>query len=60
MRRILNSDGWYVVENRGRHIQLEHAVKKGKVTVLNHNGGYCQRYFEQYLQTSRIKIRYMR
>jgi len=31
--RILAQDGWTFNRQRGSHIQLEHPVKKGKVTV---------------------------
>lgn len=34
----LKKDGWYVVGQKGSHIQLEHKEKKGKVTVSNHKG----------------------
>jgi len=34
--RLLRKDGWYVVTQNGSHIQMEHPVKKGKVTVPNH------------------------
>jgi len=36
--RILRDDGWFVYEQKGSHIQLKHAVKKGRVTVPNHKG----------------------
>ena len=31
--RILHTDGWFIVDQRGSHIQLEHPVKLGKITV---------------------------
>lgn len=36
--KILKKDGWKETEIRGSHIQLEHPVKKGKVTVPYHSG----------------------
>jgi predicted RNA binding protein YcfA (HicA-like mRNA interferase family) len=36
--KILYADGWKKCEQKGSHIQLEHNVKKGKVTVANHKG----------------------
>lgn len=35
--KILKKDGWQVKNQRGSHIQLVHPIKKGKVTVPNHN-----------------------
>jgi len=34
----LKKDGWYQIIQNGSHIQLEHEIKPGKVTVPNHNG----------------------
>jgi predicted RNA binding protein YcfA (HicA-like mRNA interferase family) len=31
--RLLRSDGWFVVRQRGSHRQLKHPVKPGLVTV---------------------------
>ena len=36
--KILKDDGWYEANQRGSHIQLKHPIKKGKVTLPNHNG----------------------
>jgi len=38
LMRVLRNDGWYEVGQVGSHIQMEHEIKKGKVTVPNHNG----------------------
>ena len=35
---ILKKDGWYVVAQKGSHVQLKHPKKKGKVTVPVHKG----------------------
>jgi predicted RNA binding protein YcfA (HicA-like mRNA interferase family) len=31
--RILKSDGWYEVAQKGSHVHLKHAAKPGRVTV---------------------------
>lgn len=31
--QILIKDGWTVKRQRGSHLQLEHPIKKGKITV---------------------------
>lgn len=31
--QILAKDGWILKRQRGSHLQLEHPIKKGKVTV---------------------------
>ncbi len=36
--KILHTDGWREVAQKGSHRQLKHPVKKGKVTVSMHNG----------------------
>ena len=36
VKEIINcieSDGWYLVTQRGSHRQFKHAVKKGRVTI---------------------------
>lgn len=35
---ILKKEGWYVVKQKGSHVQLKHPEKKGKVTVPFHKG----------------------
>jgi predicted RNA binding protein YcfA (HicA-like mRNA interferase family) len=36
--RMLNSDGWTQVSQRGSHLQFKHATKKGRVTVAGRPG----------------------
>jgi predicted RNA binding protein YcfA (HicA-like mRNA interferase family) len=36
--KMLKKDGWYVKDQKGSHLQLEHPGKKGKVTVPVHSG----------------------
>jgi predicted RNA binding protein YcfA (HicA-like mRNA interferase family) len=36
--KILRKDGWFVVEQRGSHVQMKHPIKSGKVSVPNHKG----------------------
>ena len=31
--RMLDKDGWYLVNQVGSHMQYKHSVKKGRVTV---------------------------
>lgn len=38
LKKMLKNDGWYEVEQKGSHIQYEHKIKKGKVTLPDHNG----------------------
>lgn len=35
--KILKNDGWEIDRQRGSHIQLTHPIKKGIVTIPNHN-----------------------
>ena len=36
--RMLEQDGWQVVETRGSHRQFKHATKPGRVTVSGNLG----------------------
>ena len=36
--KLLRKDGWVRKEQKGSHLQLEHPIKKGKVTVPVHGG----------------------
>lgn len=36
--RILREDGWTEKTQKGSHLQLEHSIKRGKVTVPVHGG----------------------
>lgn len=36
--KILKKDGWYIIDQKGSHVQMKHPTKKGKVTVPNHGG----------------------
>ncbi|WP_061217680.1 type II toxin-antitoxin system HicA family toxin [Leptospira weilii] len=31
--KVLEDDGWYLVDQRGSHRQFKHALKSGRVTV---------------------------
>ncbi|MCF8367409.1 MAG: type II toxin-antitoxin system HicA family toxin [Bacteroidales bacterium] len=34
--KLIESDGWYIVRQKGSHQQYKHPVKKGLVTVPAH------------------------
>ena len=34
--KIIEKDGWYLVRQKGSHMQFKHAVKKGLVTIACH------------------------
>lgn len=36
--KIIEADGWYVVNTKGSHRQYKHPVKKGRVTIAGHAG----------------------
>jgi len=36
--KTLKEDGWFEKNQKGSHLQLEHSIKKGKVTVPIHGG----------------------
>lgn len=53
--KILKKDGWKVTNQTGSHIQLEHNIKKGKVTVPNHNGDIRKGTLDSILKQSGLK-----
>jgi predicted RNA binding protein YcfA (HicA-like mRNA interferase family) len=34
--RMIEMDGWYMIQSRGSHKQYKHATKKGRVTIAGH------------------------
>ncbi len=34
--RLVESDGWFIVRQKGSHMQFKHAKKKGLVTIACH------------------------
>jgi predicted RNA binding protein YcfA (HicA-like mRNA interferase family) len=34
--KMIEMDGWYVVQSKGSHKQYKHATKKGRVTIAGH------------------------
>jgi predicted RNA binding protein YcfA (HicA-like mRNA interferase family) len=36
--KMMEADGWYIVETKGSHRQYKHPLKKGRVTIAGHPG----------------------
>ncbi len=36
MIKLLEEDGWYLVETKGSHRQYKHPIKLGRVTIAGH------------------------
>jgi predicted RNA binding protein YcfA (HicA-like mRNA interferase family) len=53
--KILRKDGWFIVEQRGSHVQMKHSVKPGKVSVPNHKGDIPKRTLHSILSQARLK-----
>jgi predicted RNA binding protein YcfA (HicA-like mRNA interferase family) len=34
--KMIENDGWYLVRQKGSHMQFKHPAKKGVVTIANH------------------------
>ena len=34
--KLIEADGWYLVRQKGSHMQFKHAMKKGLVTIAAH------------------------
>ena len=33
LKKLIEADGWFLVEKKGSHAQFKHAVKPGRVTI---------------------------
>ncbi|MDR0551478.1 MAG: type II toxin-antitoxin system HicA family toxin [Spirochaetaceae bacterium] len=53
--KILRADGWQKCEQHGSHIQFEHPVKKGKVTVANHKGDLPKKTFHSIMKQAGLE-----
>ena len=56
--KVLRNDGWREKDQKGSHLQLEHPVKKGKVTVPMHGGDIPKRYIKCNSKAGWIKINF--
>jgi len=36
--KIIKEDGWYIVAQKGSHIQFKHSIKPGRVTIAGNPG----------------------
>ncbi|MFZ3137402.1 MAG: type II toxin-antitoxin system HicA family toxin [Thermodesulfovibrionales bacterium] len=36
--KLIEADGWYIVDTKGSHRQYKHPLKKGRVTIAGHLG----------------------
>ena len=54
--KILHTDGWREVAQKGTHRQLKHPVKKGKVTVSMHNGDMALNTLRSILKQAQIEL----
>jgi predicted RNA binding protein YcfA (HicA-like mRNA interferase family) len=36
--KLIEEDGWFLVETKGSHRQYKHQVKSGRVTIAGHTG----------------------
>ena len=54
--KILHTDGWREVAQKGSHRQLKHPVKKGKVTVSMHNGDMALNTLRSILKQAQIEL----
>ena len=34
--KIIENDGWFIVQHKGSHRQFKHPTKKGRVTIAGH------------------------
>lgn len=36
--KLIEKDGWYLVQTKGSHRQYKHPIKPGRVTIAGHPG----------------------
>ena len=36
--KVIEADGWYIVDTKGSHRQYKHPLKQGRVTIAGHLG----------------------
>lgn len=36
--KLIETDGWYLVNTKGSHRQYKHSIKPGRVTIAGHPG----------------------
>ena len=36
--RMIETDGWFIIDTKGSHRQYKHPLKKGRVTIAGHLG----------------------
>jgi len=36
--KLIEEDGWFIVDTKGSHRQYKHSVKPGRVTIAGHPG----------------------
>jgi predicted RNA binding protein YcfA (HicA-like mRNA interferase family) len=53
--KVLRKDGWYKVAQKGSHLQLKHATKKGKVTISMHKGDIPVKTLKSILEQAQIE-----
>ena len=53
--KLLKNDGWVENSQKGSHLQLEHPVKKGKVTVPVHSGDIAKSTLNSILKQAGLK-----
>jgi len=54
--RMIEAEGWYLVETRGSHRQYKHPVISGRVTVAGHpNDDLAQGTLNSILKQARLK-----
>ncbi len=56
--KLLESDGWFPVKQKGSHMQFKHEVKKGRVTIAGHpNHDLARGTLNSILKQAQIKER---
>jgi predicted RNA binding protein YcfA (HicA-like mRNA interferase family) len=54
--KMLQDDGWYIVDVRGSHHQLKHPTKAGKVTVPHPKKSFPQQTIKSIFKQAGLEI----
>jgi predicted RNA binding protein YcfA (HicA-like mRNA interferase family) len=55
LRKLIEADGWYLVNQEGSHAQFSHKTKTNRVTIPMHNGDINKKTANSILKQAGLK-----
>jgi len=53
--RVIEADGWQLVNTKGSHRQYKHSTKPGRVTIVDPSDDLAPKTFDSILRQARLK-----